>query len=140
MTQDNLQKFITALAQHGNVTAAALAAGFSRSSAYRHRSQDPAFAQAWDAAIDEATDLLASEAMRRALQGVEEIRYFKGEPIGTVRKYSDQLLMFLLRAYRPSVFGNAKKGTQSRDQQSSDHARKELIAKMASLDGKDDTS
>ena len=108
---------------------AARHAGLSRSTLYRHRAQDHAFAKAWDLALDEATDRLAGEAVRRAVTGVEEVRYFKGEPIGSVRKYSDQLLMFLLRAYRPSVFGRSTKGQDQIDAASPDDARQELIEK-----------
>ncbi len=61
-------EFINALSKHGNVTAAAACyAGLSRSRVYRLCTQDEEFAQAWDAALDEATDQLANEAMRRAL-------------------------------------------------------------------------
>jgi hypothetical protein len=133
-----LQAFIQALSDHGNVTTAAKQAGVSRSWVYRHRVQNHEFSQAWDQAIEEAADRLAGEAVRRALNGVEEVRYFKGEPVGVVRKYSDQLLMFLLKAYKPSVFGHSKKGQKPRDGSKSDHARQELIKKMASFDRKDD--
>lgn len=130
--------FLKALSEQGNVTAAAQAAELPRRSVYRMRAQNPEFAQAWDNALDEATDHLAHEAMRRALTGVEEVRYFKGEPIGTVRKYSDQLLMFLLRAYRPTVFAQKKKEPTPHDNAVLDNARQELIKKMAKINKEDD--
>lgn len=135
---DELNIFIQALKEHGNVTAAAKQAGLSRSRVYRQRAQSAEFSQAWDHAIDEATDRLAGEAVRRALDGVEEVRYFKGEPIGVVRKYSDQLLMFLLKAYKPSTFGHARRAQKNHHEPKSDHARQELIKKMASFDHKDE--
>jgi hypothetical protein len=47
-------KFLTSLAQHGNVSRAALRAGKSRASFYNHRRKNPAFAHAWDRAQHKA--------------------------------------------------------------------------------------
>jgi hypothetical protein len=98
LTKDQQQQFLTALAMTGIVSDAAKAAGINRSTAYRYRAQHKSFAEDWDHAKDDAIDRLAGVAIQRAVNGIEEVRYFKGEPIGTVRRYSDQLLMFLLRA------------------------------------------
>jgi hypothetical protein len=73
------------MADSGNVSLAALAAGVSRSAAYAHAKGHPAFAAAWMEAREEALDLLEAEA-RRALTS------------------SDSLLMFLMRSYRPEQF------------------------------------
>jgi hypothetical protein len=45
------------------------------------------------------------EAFRRAVKGVGEDRFFQGSVVGEVTRYSDSLLMFLLRARRPGRFG-----------------------------------
>ena len=130
--------FLNALSSHGIVSKAADAAGVSRSAVYRERGNDPEFADAWHHAKEIATDQLATIAHQRAIDGIEEVRYFKGEPIGTVRRYSDQLLMFLLRAYRPSVFGAAHPKHQESNDNTHDQARQSLVTKMATLDGEDD--
>lgn len=101
--------FLKALSETGNVAAAARMAELSRNSAYRLRSSDPDFAAGWEDALETATDLLAAEAWRRALEGVEEPRFHKGEQQGTVTKYSDGLLMFLLKAHRPQVYRDKAK-------------------------------
>ncbi len=132
MITEQKQKFIQDLALHGNVSEAAKTALVSRSSLYRYRAANPEFAKAWDAAREQATDNLADEAMRRAINGVEEVRYFKGEPVGTVRKYSDQLLMFLLRAYRPQVFGS-KQTNELSDGGDDEYDREDLVEKMETL-------
>ena len=132
MITEQQQKFIQDLALHGNVTEAAKNAIIPRSSLYRYRAANPEFAKAWDGAREQATDKLADEAMRRAVSGVEEVRYFKGEPIGTVRKYSDQLLMFLLRAYRPQVFGS-KQINELSDGGDNEYDREDLVEKMETL-------
>ncbi len=132
MITEQQKKFIQDLALHGNVTEAAKTAIIPRSSLYRYRAANPEFAKAWDGAREQATDNLADEAMRRAINGVEEVRYFKGEPVGTVRKYSDQLLMFLLRAYRPQVFGS-KQTNELSNGGNDEYDREDLVEKMETL-------
>ena len=47
-----------------------------------------------------------AEAHRRAVKGVDEPVFWKGEIAGHVRKYSDRLLETLLRAHDPAKYGN----------------------------------
>ena len=129
--------FIQVLSETGNVTAACQQCSVARSTAYYWRNNDQSFAEAWENAISESTDRLALEARRRALDGVEEIRYFKGEPVGTIRRYSDALLMFLLRAYRPGIYRNPENNTDLA-QESYSKARDDLTQKLARLAEGDD--
>ena len=78
--------FINALRDAGVIRDACDAAKVDHSTAYRHRASDLVFAKAWDEALDESTDLLEREAIRRA------------------REHSDTLLIFLLKARRPKVY------------------------------------
>lgn len=100
--------FIDALRETGNVTAAARAAGIDRSTAYRYRNKDTApareFAAAWDDALEEAIDSLEAEAWRRARDGVDHPVIYEGEITDTYKKYSDTLLIFLLKANRPQKY------------------------------------
>ena len=98
--------FLHALRQTGNVSAAARAAGTCRSRCYEARQRDRGFAAAWADALEEAADRLEMEAFRRAVEGVGEERFFRGDVVGTVTCYSDRLLMFLLKARRPARFGS----------------------------------
>ena len=99
--------FLKALADTGSVTTAVAAAGTSRTRVYELRKVDPAFAAAWAEAEDLAADRLADEARRRAMEGVpiplvsagKLVRDDNGQPI-MVRRYSDNLLMALLKAHR----------------------------------------
>jgi len=127
--------FFEMLRKTGNVSAAARHAGRARAQLYRLRKQDAAFAALWDDALEEAADWLELEALRRAMDGTEEGRYFRGEMIGTITRYSDSLLMFLLKARRPSVFGTsqAHRLTSANDEDSLDGLRRELETKMARL-------
>ena len=105
------RRFLEALAETGNVTAAAAAAGISRGGAYDHRQIDDAFARAWAEAEEIAADRLETEAWRRAVDGVSEpvismgklVRDEKDQPV-TIQRYSDNLLLALLRARRPERF------------------------------------
>lgn len=102
--------FLTNLALTGNATEAAEAADIVPSTAHRARKSDAAFDAAWDEALEEAADRLETEARRRAVTGVDEPvfgslggKLGSGE-IGTIRKYSDTLLIFLLKGARPSKY------------------------------------
>ena len=49
--------------------------------------------------------MLEREARRRAVEGVEEpVGFYKGEPSAYVRKYSDTLLIFLMKGARPDKY------------------------------------
>lgn len=98
-------KFLDLLAQTGKVAASARAVGFA-STAYLHklRRDDEDFAEAWGQAVEAAGDVLEEEASRRALHGVLEEIYYKGEVVGSKYMYSDQLLMFLMRGNNPGKY------------------------------------
>ena len=52
-----------------------------------------------------AADVLEAEACRRAVEGVEKpVGWYKGEPGGYVREYSDILTIFLLKGLRPEKY------------------------------------
>ena len=96
--------FLKALSQTGNVAGSAQLVGISRSAAYKARRTNPNFAEKWDEAIEVATDAMELEARRRAETGVEEQVFYQGQVVGHVRKYSDTLLIFLLKAHRPEKY------------------------------------
>ena len=96
--------FLSAFRRTGTVTGAAREAAVSRSAHYAWLDSDIEYAERFEAANEEATDELEQEARRRALEGVEELVFRGGERVGTIRKYSDPLLMMLLRAKRPHQF------------------------------------
>lgn len=123
-------KFLKALAMTGNVSESATVAGVGRTAAYAAREADQAFAAQWDDAIAQACDVLESEARRRAVDGVDEPVIHLGELSGywvnakgrripektatttpnarfiplTVKKYSDTLLIFLMKGANPGKY------------------------------------
>jgi len=56
-------------------------------------------------ARETVTDLLEAEARKRAIEGVTEPVYHQDKVVGTIQKYSDSLLMFLLQAAFPEKYG-----------------------------------
>ena len=96
--------FLAALRRSGVVRSACRAARVGRSTAYRHRETDPDFAERWDDAIEDAVDGMESEARRRAVDGTDRPVFHAGKQIGTIREYSDTLLIFLLKANRPEKY------------------------------------
>lgn len=80
------RRFLDELETTANVAGACRAARISRTIAYEWKAQDPAFAAAWQDALDAALDQLEQTAIERAHSG------------------SDQLLMFLLKAHRPEKY------------------------------------
>lgn len=102
-TKPRQKKFLKVLAATGNVADACHAARVSRGFAYRWRAREKN-AAAWDEAIETAADALEREAFRRAVEGVDEPVYFKGEVCGAVKRYSDGLLAKLLCAARPEKY------------------------------------
>jgi len=103
-TKAREKRFLAALARGVSIAGAAAEAGFSYGFAFKWRYADPDFAARWQEAYEQGTDALEDEARRRAMQGVETPVYFAGKKIGELRKYSDALLMFLLRGRRPEKY------------------------------------
>lgn len=136
-TQRRRRTFLTHLRATGNVTAAAEEAGVSRSSAYALKKADADFRAAWDDAMESALDDLEAELMRRAIEGTEKPVFYGGEPVGSIRSYSDSLAMFLLRSRRPHVFGDGagrEGGGQREDAGKADSVRRRLEEKLAAME------
>lgn len=96
--------FLTNLAITGVITDSAKRAGISRANAYHHRDASKRFALEWDNAIKEANDGLRLEARRRAVEGYDKPVFYQGAQCGTIREYSDALLMFTMRARMPDEY------------------------------------
>jgi hypothetical protein len=96
-------RFLSELAAGNSITAACRAIGIGRPAAYQWR-KDPTFAKRWEDALEAGADLLEDELKRRAVDGVEEPVFYQGKIVGHVHKYSDNLLMFRLKALRPNKY------------------------------------
>lgn len=104
-SQPWMQRFIEFLGEGGHVSGACRAARVGRSTAYRHRQADEAFAVAWADAEQESTERLEEEAYRRAHDGLTRNKYDKdGNLLCEELVYSDTLMIFLLKARDPEKY------------------------------------
>ena len=110
-TAERQRRFLEHLAETGNVSRSVKLVGTSATRVYALRHNDPAFRQAWDEAEEVAGGRLEAEAWRRAVDGFDEpvvsagklVRDENDNPV-MLRRYSDTLLIALLKAHRPQKF------------------------------------
>lgn len=89
----------------GNISRACEAAGVDRRTVYKWQEHDGAFALEFQQAQVEAVETLEAEAYRRAVTGVETAVTAPGRGIvGYEQKYSDTLLIFLLKGAAPQKY------------------------------------
>ena len=106
--------FLTAYSQWGNVSWAARHAGISREIHRLWKKKDREYAEAFALAKEIACSKLEDEAYRRAMTGVENYVFYRGKPIKDPetgqpyvhRKFSDRILMFLMKGAMPEKYGN----------------------------------
>ncbi|HEX8526849.1 hypothetical protein [Allosphingosinicella sp.] len=106
-TPERQVAFIRAIAECGCVLEACRRVGMSSESAYElaRRPDAQSFRVAWDYAMDNAVRRLGDAAFSRAINGVEIPHFYKGELVGTHRRYDERLTMFILRTRDPLRFG-----------------------------------
>lgn len=110
VTQRRRKIFLKTLAKTGRIGYSAKAAGYSCSTYLaRIRRLDPDFSAQWDEALDTAMDILEDAAHERAVDGVEEPVFHKGEIVGYKLRYSDGLLTTLLKANDPDKYRDNNK-------------------------------
>lgn len=107
-TAQQKKDFLVQFAVYGNVSTASAIAGVERRAVYRWQEMDDEFAAAYREAELTATETLEAEARRRAVEGVttETPIIRDGRVIDTIveTKYSDTLLIFLLKARAPEKY------------------------------------
>jgi hypothetical protein len=139
--------FITAVAAGKTQDAAAAGTGYSRRSFLDLRKDSEAFAALFADAYEAGADVLEEEAIRRAVTGVTEPLVNHGRVVRdddgnvlTVTRFSDQLLMFMLKARRPERFRESHRvehtgadGGPIEVMQLVEGARDRLVGKLASV-------
>jgi len=98
-TPRKIADFLRALGATHSVKAAAKSVGMSRQSAYRLRARlkGKAFDAAWDEAFHHSYHNLPYAALERAMNGTEVPHYYRGEIVGTSRRYDERLTVALLK-------------------------------------------
>ncbi|WEK46869.1 MAG: hypothetical protein P0Y56_00870 [Candidatus Andeanibacterium colombiense] len=86
-------KFLDHLAAKGNVRAACSCAGMSHEAAYRLRRRDVLFARGWNAALGLARQNSADVLSCRAIDGIVEDVWYRGEFVGTRIRHDSRLLL-----------------------------------------------
>ena len=104
LTPEKRAQFLALLSECGNVTRAAEEAELGRVYLYQAKKNDPDFGAEWEEAARVGAARLEDEARKRAVDGWEEPVWHKGEMCGTVRKFSDTLLICLLKAHHPEKY------------------------------------
>lgn len=108
-----LQRYLDALADSGVRSTAAKAVGLNPVTIYRRSQSDPEFAAVEAEAMELAADKLEEEARRRALEGVTNIKYTKDGESYEETRFSDTLMVFLLKGARPDKFADRQKSELS---------------------------
>jgi hypothetical protein len=84
-------KFLQVLAETPSVKAACVAAGVSRMTAYRYRTEDAEFAEQWHDAIRQSVDDLEAVAFKLAAEG------------------DSSLIQFILKSHRPEIYRDTQR-------------------------------
>lgn len=103
-TRTKKAEFLNQFSMNGNITKSAEYVGIERSSHYRWMKEDPEYRALYAEAEDQFADNLEAEARRRAFEGYEEDVYYQGDIVGQQRKFSDTLLIFLLKGAKPQKY------------------------------------
>lgn len=98
------EEFLGYLVNLANVTRSARRAKIARQTVYDWLESDDSFKIRFDKAVKIGLGVLEDEATRRAVEGVLKPVYQKGKKVGTVREYSDTLLIVLLKAQAPEKY------------------------------------
>lgn len=104
--------FLAALIENGGrkvkaTEAAGISRGTPRSKPWK---DDEAYQAAYQEALILAGENLEEEAIRRAVDGVEEpVGWYQGKAGGTVTRYSDTLLIFLMKGNNPQKYAEFHK-------------------------------
>lgn len=96
--------FLAAFVELISVTRAAKKAKIHRTTVYDWVHDDPEFEKAYKRACEIATFKLEDEAVRRAYEGTLRPVFQGGVKVGSIREYSDTLLIVLLKARAPEKY------------------------------------
>lgn len=114
-----------------NVSAAAAHAGFSAVAIYGRRKRDPAFAQAWQAALDNGYVRIETALVRVAADTLEGVAHDPGAPFPPMT-VSEALAV--LKNHRAAVKGEGRQGGWPARPRSLDDMRASILAKFDAIE------
>ena len=85
----------------GQVGKSCRLAGISHQTHYNWLAADPDYRAAYALAQERSLDVIEQEIIRRGVKGYKEPIIYQGKVTGYVRRYSDNLLMFLAKRRDP---------------------------------------
>lgn len=98
------ESFLAELRQHATIKRAAKTARIHHGTVYKYLAKDAEFRKQVDEALAIGSRALEQEAIRRAVDGVKEPVFYQGEKVAAVTRYSDTLLIFMLKGLRPERY------------------------------------
>lgn len=104
----NQEAFLAAYEVRGLVSQASKDAGISRRNHYKWMSNDADYVERFEDAHEAFCETLEAAARQRAVEGVTDPIYWQGEEVGGKLKFSDSLLMFLLKGAMPDKYADRK--------------------------------
>lgn len=96
--------FLAAYSECGTTKRAAEITGLQRWAHYQWLKTDPEYKKAFAEAKRMACQSLEAEAIRRAVDGWDEPVFYEGVQTAVKRKYSDTLLIFMLKGANPKKY------------------------------------
>lgn len=76
----------------------------SRQAVHQWLEHDADFSVLYEQAKEHAKDIVRAEIHRRAVEGWDEPVFYKGRATGSIRKFSDTLLIFRAKALMPDEY------------------------------------
>ena len=98
------RRFLEEYAKVGNILLAARQVKIDRDKHYVWLENDPEYEAKFARAHEAACDVLEAEAHRRAVVGVNEPVWYQGKRAGLVKRFSDTLLIFLMKGAMPDKY------------------------------------
>jgi hypothetical protein len=96
--------FLAAYAECGVISRACKIADIGRTTYYDWMDSDSSFVAAFGEAHAHAVESMEAEARRRAIEGWDEPVFHEGSVCGYKRKFSDTLLIFMLKGAKPETY------------------------------------
>lgn len=122
--------FLATLRQTGNVTAAAQKIGCQRKILYNERQKNATFRAQWKEAMEDLLDQLESKLWQKALGQENQLDDASPDKTHKTSAVDERLAMFLLKAHRPEIFGDAKARQKADQQERTQSPREELMKKL----------
>lgn len=129
-TDEAEARFLDRLASSCNVTLSAEAAGFSKECIYRRRRQDPAFAERWQAALDQGYARIEMALVRRAADALDGVAPDPGTPFPEM---TVQDAIVLLKLHGSAVKGEGRAPGWRARPRSLDEMRDSILAKLEAI-------